>query len=196
MSEGEKELQNKYGTQRRADAFYNNQMIDYVNPRMIEFINRQEMLFISTADGEGNCDSSFRSGAPGFVRVLDASTLIYPEYRGNGVMASLGNITENPHIGLMFIDFTEQRIGLHVNGTAGIIENEALETLGLGEAEIRTINEQENNRAERWVVITVHEAYIHCSKHIPVLQKQSGITGGDTSEPKKKSGDFFGVKRK
>ncbi|WP_411843895.1 pyridoxamine 5'-phosphate oxidase family protein [Salinicoccus sp. HZC-1] len=197
MSEGEKELQNKYGTQRRADAFYNNQMIDYVNPRMIEFINRQEMLFISPADGEGNCDSSFRAGAPGFVRVLDASTLMYPEYRGNGVMASLGNITENPHIGLMFIDFTEQRIGLHVNGTAGIIENDALETLGLGAGEIRALNEQENNRAERWIVIKVHEAYIHCSKHIPVLKKeQSDGARRDTEHPKKKGGDFFGVKGK
>src|SRR5271167_4836156 len=61
-----------------------------------------------------------------FVRVLDRTTLLYPEYRGNGVLASLGNISENPHIGLIFIDFFEATIGLHVNGKARIVDNNEL----------------------------------------------------------------------
>ena len=52
--------------------------------------------------------------------------LIYPEYRGNGVFANLGNIRENPHIGLLIIDFYKDTIGLHVNGKARIVENEDL----------------------------------------------------------------------
>lgn len=196
MSKGEKELQKEFGTERRAGAFYNNQMIDHLNPRMKEFIASQKMLFISTADGAGNCDASFRGGQSGFVRVLDAKTLIYPEYRGNGVMASLGNITENPHIGLMFIDFTEHGIGLHINGAASVVENDALGTLGFSPREIQILNAQEDGRAERWVTIKVHEAYIHCSKHIPILKNQSDVPDRETDDPKKKSGDFFSVKKK
>ena len=64
----------------------------------------------------------FRCGHAGFVKVLDERTVAYPEYRGNGVMASLGNISENPCVGLLFIDFGEQ-IGLHINGGARIVEN-------------------------------------------------------------------------
>ena len=63
---------------------------------MVEFIGRQKMVWIATADGHGECDCSFRAGPPGFVQGLDPWTMRYPEYRGNGVMASLGNLLENP----------------------------------------------------------------------------------------------------
>jgi hypothetical protein len=58
------------------------------------------------------------------VRVLDEGHLAYPEYRGNGVLASLGNISENPHVGLLMIDFVRDLIGLHVNGRAQIVEDD------------------------------------------------------------------------
>lgn len=196
MSRGERELQKQFGTEKRAGAFYKNQMTDSLTPRMADFIAAQEMLFISTADGGGNCDASFRAGQAGFVRVLSEKTLMYPEYRGNGVMASLGNISENPHIGLMFIDFTEHQIGLHINGAAQILEHDALSSLGFNDEEIYFLNEQEDGRAERWVVVTVHEAYIHCSKHIPVLRKHSDDYARDADDRKRKGGDFFEVKNK
>ena len=104
-SRGEHALQERFGTQARAIAFYQNQMLDHLNAEMRAFIAQQEMVFIATADAHGECDCSFRTGLPGFIHVLDAKTLIYPEYRGNGVLASLGNIVENPHIGLFFVDF-------------------------------------------------------------------------------------------
>jgi predicted pyridoxine 5'-phosphate oxidase superfamily flavin-nucleotide-binding protein len=56
------------------------------------------MMFVGTADAKGHADSAFRCGHAGFVKVLDERTVAYPEYRGNGVMASLGNISENPHL--------------------------------------------------------------------------------------------------
>src|SRR5699024_4010238 len=86
MSKDGKERQKKDGTKLRTDSFYNNQMIDFLNLRMKEFIAARDLLFISTSDAAGNCDASLRAGEPGFVRVLDDTTLIYPEYRGNGVM--------------------------------------------------------------------------------------------------------------
>ena len=89
-SHGEHHLQEQYGTRTRAEAFYKKQMLSYLNPHMRTFIARQEMFFLATADGHGECDVSFRAGELGFVHVLGEKILVYPEYRGNGVLASLG----------------------------------------------------------------------------------------------------------
>src|SRR5438270_3351518 len=125
-SAGEHDLQDRYGTVERAAAFDDKQMLDHLNPLMREYLARQEMVFIATADAHGECDASFRAGPPGFVRVLDDTTVMYPEYRGNGVMASLGNMSENEHIGMVFVDFFHSGVGLHINGRARIIEHEAV----------------------------------------------------------------------
>src|SRR5207342_640215 len=100
----------------------------------------------------GDCDASLRAGAPGFLRVLDERTLAYPEYRGNGVMASLGNLGENPHIGLLMIDFVEDLIGLHVNGRAQILDEDGFCARFPGEAGFESAP---GRRAERWVVVEV-----------------------------------------
>lgn len=192
---GEHLLQERFGTVKRAASFYNNQVLNHLNLLMEEFIKRQAMVFISTADGGGNCDSSFRAGVVGFVRVLNSSTLIYPEYRGNGVMASLGNIMENPHIGLLFIDFTDNQIGLHVNGKATIYENSQLSGLSIEEKELQIIQAEEGDKPERWVKVKVDEAYIHCSKHIPKLSRLDKEMNWGTDDEKKKGGDFFKAKQ-
>lgn len=195
MIRGEHILQEQYGTTKRAQSFYNNQMLSYLNKGMMEFIAKQAMVFIATADGRGDCDSTFRAGEAGFVRVVNDKTLIYPEYRGNGVHASLGNILENPHIGLLFMDFTEHQIGLHINGKAAIIENTDLPTLNLEEKMYRDIREKEGDKPERWVKITVDEAYIHCSKHIPILREIDKNFEWGTDDEKLKGGDFFKAKQ-
>jgi hypothetical protein len=83
-SRGEHDLQRRYGAQERARRFYEQQVLDRLNERMVQFIGCQEMVWIATADGHGECDCSFRAGPPGFVQVLDDRTVRYPEYRGNG----------------------------------------------------------------------------------------------------------------
>ncbi|MGG1397744.1 pyridoxamine 5'-phosphate oxidase family protein [Bacillus salipaludis] len=191
MPRGEHLLQEQYGTTKRASSFYENQMLNYLNNKMTEFISKQGMMFIATADSNGNCDSSFRAGSKGFVRVIDDKTIIFPEYKGNGVMASLGNIIENPHIGLMFIDFFENSIGLHVNGKAAIIENSELNSFNIPEEILNDIKEKEGNKPERWVMVKVDEAYIHCSKHIPKLQQMNKKLYWGTEDEEQKSGDFF-----
>jgi uncharacterized protein len=113
--------------------------------------------------------------------VVDDRSVRYPEYRGNGVMASLGNILENPHVGMVFLDFDRERIGLHVNDTARI-----LEAGGNGDGA--------RPRVERWVEVRVHEAYIHCRKHLPHLVKAAdqGRAWG-TDDARAKGGDYFGA---
>jgi predicted pyridoxine 5'-phosphate oxidase superfamily flavin-nucleotide-binding protein len=185
-SQGEHELQDALGTSKRARAFYDNQVLDHVNSHMCDFLARQEMMFVSTADAAGNCDCTFRAGPPGFVRVFDARTVAYPEYRGNGVMASMGNLTENPRIGLLFLDFFATTVGLHINGTAKIENADMVWLAGWDRGVGPT--------PERWVVIRVEEAYIHCSKHVPQLMKVPKEIDWGTDDMVKKGGDFFKAK--
>jgi predicted pyridoxine 5'-phosphate oxidase superfamily flavin-nucleotide-binding protein len=195
-SDGEHALQERYGTFKRAAAFYDKQMLDHLNPLMQEYLARQEMMFVSTADANGECDSSFRAGPPGFVRILDERTIMYPEYRGNGVMASMGNISENPHVGLLFVDFFHSGVGMHVNGRARVIEHTAVEAfaplverLGGSLGELADTLAEKTKIPERWVMVEIIEAYIHCSKHIPILAHLPGNAG--LAPP---SGDHFKAK--
>ncbi len=164
-------MQKIFGTESKAKKFYNKQMLDHLSPAMQKFITLQPMVFIATSDSKGECDCSFRAGSPGFVKVLSEKALVYPEYKGNGVWGSLGNISENPHIGMVFIDFLNTTVGLHVNGKARIVENGELDTLpGLLEATQKDLQNGDQPRPERWVHIEVEEAYIHCSRNIPLFQ--------------------------
>ena len=194
-SKGEHQAQEAFGTTRRALTFYNKQMLHYLNPLMREFIARQEMVFIATADAHGACDCSFRAGLPGFVHVLDDKTLSYPEYRGNGVMASVGNILENPHIGMIFIDFFQSTVGLHVNGKARLVDNEDLLAWPDVTPEmIEAIQTTGGHHPERWILVEVEEAYIHCSKHVPLLQKLNKDIRWGTDNERDKGGDAFKAK--
>ena len=89
------------------------------------FIERCSMLFIATADAEGRPDCSYKGGLPGFVRVLDDRTLAIPDYDGNGMYRTWGNVLANPHVGLLFLDFAESR-RIRVNGSAQLAEGDPL----------------------------------------------------------------------
>jgi uncharacterized protein len=189
-SPGEHILQERYGTKERANQFYSHQFSEQLTPKMMEFIGHMEMAFIATSDAAGECDCSFRAGAPGFLRVLNEHTIAYPEFRGNGVMASLGNIAENPHIGIFMVDFIHDLIGLHVNGNAAILTPAHMQELD------RFLPEQATHPGQRpvqWVLVQVTEAYIHCSKHIPKLIPQSRVRHWGTDNPRHKGGDYFGT---
>ncbi|SEK36885.1 Predicted flavin-nucleotide-binding protein, pyridoxine 5'-phosphate oxidase superfamily [Rhodococcus maanshanensis] len=189
-SVGEHELQNEFGTTERAERFYSDQMLNHLNPTMIEFVARQEMAFVATADSHGECDSTFRAGEPGFIHVIDPRTIAYPEYRGNGVMASLGNIRENPHVGILMMDFVRDLIGLHVNGSARIVEDVDLraQLADLPDAHAK------GRTPERWVVVDVEEAYIHCRKHIPRMEPVDRDRSWGTDDVRRKGGDYFDAK--
>ena len=189
---GEAALQALAGTTARAEAFYRAQVLDRLNGDMRRFVARMEMLFVATADAAGNCDCSLRAGPPGFVRVLDDRTLAYPEYRGNGVMASLGNLLENPHVGLVMYDFLGSTVGLHVNGRAAVVENADLARRpGVTREVLDDMEAPAGRQPERWVVVEVGEAYIHCSKHVPLLAKLDKEIVWGTDDRRRKGGDYF-----
>lgn len=87
------------------------------------FIQQCPMVFVATADADNRPDCSYKGGLPGFVRVLDEKTLVFPDYDGNGMYRSWGNLVVNPHVGLLFIDF-ENQTRLRVNGTARISDDD------------------------------------------------------------------------
>lgn len=90
-----------------------------------EFLARCSMFFLATADAQGHPECSYKGGLPGFVRVVDDKTLAFPDYDGNGMYRSLGNVLVNPHVGILFIDFEKPR-RLRVNGVAHVSEDDAL----------------------------------------------------------------------
>lgn len=117
---GSRELQDRFDTRRLADRldekFLSRPIFD-ADDRA--FIERMDMFFLATADAEGRPQCSYKGGDPGFVRVLDERTVAFPNYDGNGMYLSMGNLLVNPRVGMLFIDFISARPSrLRVNGIA------------------------------------------------------------------------------
>ena len=120
--DGARGLQDRFDTRRLADRLEEHVFRgDVIDDGARAFIERMDMFFLATADADGAPQCSYKGGDPGFVRVLDAHTIAFPNYDGNGMYLSMGNVTVNPQVGLLFIDFTAERPSrLRLNGTATI----------------------------------------------------------------------------
>jgi predicted pyridoxine 5'-phosphate oxidase superfamily flavin-nucleotide-binding protein len=121
-------LQDRYDTRRLADRLEQKFVQQAaIGPEDRAFIERMDMFFLATADTEGRPQCSYKGGDPGFVRVLDEHVLAFPNYDGNGMFLSMGNVLANPHVGMLFIDFVSERPSrLRVNGVASIDAKDAL----------------------------------------------------------------------
>jgi predicted pyridoxine 5'-phosphate oxidase superfamily flavin-nucleotide-binding protein len=116
---GSRQLQDQFDSRRLADRLEQVQVHTTLTDHDRSFMQRACMFFLATADTEGRPDCSYKGGFPGFVRIVDERTLAFPDYNGNGMFRSLGNILVNPHVGLLFIDFAHPD-RLRVNGIASI----------------------------------------------------------------------------
>jgi uncharacterized protein len=119
-----------------------------------QWIRRADTFFIASFHPLGGADASHRGGFPGFVQVVDERTLVWPDFNGNGMFNSLGNIAENPNCGLLFLDF-EHGGTLQLSGTAEIIwdKERAVPFPGaerIIEFRILRVVETENATALRW----------------------------------------------
>ena len=112
-----RQLQAEYDTTRLADRIESTLFRERFTPEDKAFIERLDMFFLATADAAGHPSCSFKGGDPGFVRVTGEAELLFPCYDGNGMFLSMGNASENPHVGMLFIDFESPK-RLRVNGTA------------------------------------------------------------------------------
>ena len=86
-------------------------------------------------------------------------------------------------------------MGLHVNGKARVVDNEALlARLDLTPEMIQATQTTGRRCPERWILVEVEEAYIHCSKHVPLLQKLDKEIHWGTDDENYKGGDYFKAK--
>jgi predicted pyridoxine 5'-phosphate oxidase superfamily flavin-nucleotide-binding protein len=109
--DGARELQDRFDTRRLADRLEQVKVHDTISAEDRAFIERMDMLFLATADAGGRPQCSYKGGDPGFVAVLDEHTVAFPNYDGNGMYLSVGNLRVNPHVGLLFVDFGARRRG-------------------------------------------------------------------------------------
>ena len=144
----------------RAVSAVNNLYRETIDEDKAFFIEGRQFFFISTSDNDGNCDCSFRGteednegNQQPAVIVVDNKTLIFPDYSGNKMYNSLGNILVNPKIGMLFIDFPSA-LRLRVNGLAEIVND---------------LNDYKEkwSTAKRFVKITVNQVFWNCKKRIP-----------------------------
>lgn len=147
--------QDRFDTRRLADRIEERKLDDAIDADDRAFIEARDMFFLATADADGMPQCSYKGGDPGFVRVLDERTLAFPSYDGNGMYLSLGNVTANPRVGLLFVDFEGQK-RLRLNGIASIDLEDPL----LGEYP----------RAQCVVRVQATEVFPNCPRYIHKLQ--------------------------
>ena len=153
--EESRKLQDQFDTRRLADRLAETLVRPTFTEENRTFIESQRMFFLATTDAEGFPDCSYKGGDPGFVRILDERTLVFPSYDGNGMFKSLGNIRANPAFGLLFISF-ETPNRLRVNGTAVVSPDDAAMELFPG--------------AELLVRVTPRHVFPNCPRYIPKMQ--------------------------
>lgn len=160
-------MSNIYGEQHRAlqQTFDTTRMADRVNELIVSpeipdehkgFIESRDFFFLTTIDHRGYPTCSHKGGNVGFVKVVDSKTLAFPSLDGNGMYLSMGNITANPKIGMLFIDFeTPHRVRVH--GDASVSHDDPLLSEFPG--------------AELVVRVTITEIFINCPRYIHRYQR-------------------------
>ncbi len=112
-------LQDRFDTRRLADRLVAVTVHDEFTRDDRHFIERLDMFFFATVDESGQPTCSYKGGDPGFVRVTGPRDLAFPNYDGNGMYLSMGNVAATRAVGLLFIDFEAQR-RMRVDGIASI----------------------------------------------------------------------------
>jgi predicted pyridoxine 5'-phosphate oxidase superfamily flavin-nucleotide-binding protein len=124
-SAASRKLQDRFDTRRLADRIEERIVRDRIDDGDRAFIEARDMFFIATTDEEGQPQCSYKGGEPGFVRVLDDTTIAFPIYDGNGMYLTAGNLVATKNVGLLFIDF-EGRKRMRLNGVASVDEADPL----------------------------------------------------------------------
>ena len=168
--EGARDFQDRFDTRRLADRLAESTS-DVINDRFKSFIEKRDMFFIATASEEGWPEVSYKGGDPGFVRVLDEHTLAFPVYNGNGMFLTTGNLSVNPRVGLLFIDW-ETGTRLRMNGQASVDMDDPL----IGEY-ARTL----------FVVrVRAREVFANCRRYVHRhrrVERSAFVPTGDSAPP-------------
>ncbi len=123
--EGMRYFQDKFDSRRLADRMELVNLDTELSDEQRAFIASRPFFFLATTDADGWPECSYKGGLPGWVRAVDARTVVFPSYDGNGMFRSMGNLRVNPKVGLLFMDFENPR-RLRINGTATLHDEDAL----------------------------------------------------------------------
>jgi len=155
-SQQHRALQQMFDTSRLADRV--DELI--VRPEIPDdskaFIESRDMFFLSTIDHQGRPTVSYKGGDPGFVRVIDSKTVVFPCYDGNGMFYSMGNLLGNLQVGMLFINF-EKPHRLRLQGIASVDDNDPLLT--------------EYAEAQLIVRVSVTEIFRNCPRYVHRYKK-------------------------
>jgi predicted pyridoxine 5'-phosphate oxidase superfamily flavin-nucleotide-binding protein len=176
--EGNRRLQDQFASRRIADRLDEKLTRTIFTEDDKAFIESAIYFFIATADAAGRPECSFKGGMPGFVRVTAPSELAFPDYDGNGMFKSLGNIILNPYVGMLFIALHGKPQRLRVNGTATISRDDPLLPRTVG--------------AQMIVRVQARAIFPNCPRYIPTMQLLEASNyaprpGCDAPEPAWKS---------
>ncbi len=153
--EGELNAQHKWHTDSLWDKARKQKLLWSEIPQQYhQRIEQAPFFFLATSDLDGHCDCSFKGGGPGLIKIIDSTHFAFPDFEGNGAFMSIGNIMQNPHVGCLFIDFTDGG-RLRVNGRASICENDEI-----------TQNFKNSKRA---ILVSIEQVVPNCKAHIPLL---------------------------
>src|ERR1700682_2850806 len=180
--QGNRAFQDEFGSRRLADRLEQKLSRTAFSDDDKTFIESCIYFFMATADTSGHPDCSFKGGAPGFVRVTGPSELAFPDYDGNGMFKSLGNIAVNPHVGLLFIAMHGKPQRLRVNGSARVLRDDPLM--------------HEIAGAQLIIRVATHAVFPNCPRNIPELKlekpsKYVPVLGEPRVEPGWKNFDAF-----
>ena len=153
--DGNRRLQDEFESRRIADRLEEKLTRTTFTEDDKTFIDSVAYFFVATADAQGRPDCSFKGGLPGFVRVTGPSELAFPDYDGNGMFKSLGNIAVNAAVGLLFIALHDKPRRLRVNGTAKVSRDDPLLAKSVG--------------AQLIVRVEAHAIFPNCPRYIPTM---------------------------
>ena len=179
--DGNRALQDSFESRRIADRLETLKRTAFTEDDKA-FIESALYFFLATADDEGRPDCSFKGGPAGFVRVTGPSELAFPDYDGNGMFRSLGNVAVNANVGLLFIALHGPPRRLRVNGLARIDRADPLMASTVG--------------AQMMIRVEATAIFPNCPRYIPSLElaEMSPYTpepGHDPVEPAWKGFDVF-----
>ena len=149
-------IQDEFGTRDMADRVEQLVCRTEFDDEAKGFIEHVDMFFLSSVDHQGRPTVSYKGGDVGFVKVLDSTTLAFPSYDGNGMFFSMGNISQNPQVGLLFISFSTPH-RMRVQGTATISRDDPLMT--------------EYKEADYIVRVKLSEFWQNCPRYIHQMTK-------------------------
>ena len=153
---GNRAVQDRFDSRKLADRLVEELSRAKFTDSDREFIESAAFFFLATADGQGRPDCSFRGGPFGFVRVAAPDALVFPDYDGNGMFKSLGNILVNPHVGMLFLKTGPTPARLRVNGRAEMITDDPMIADIPG--------------AQMLIRVTPTDIFPNCPRYIPHLE--------------------------